>query len=187
MKMQEENTYGLNYKRGVIEIHEAAAQHYSLIQKLAQQTWPHTFKEILSTKQIAYMLEMMYSIPSLTEQVEKRGHIFLLAKNGADYLGYASYEVNYTGMSKTKIHKIYILPRAQGKGVGKLLMLEIAERAQQQKNTVLSLNVNRDNKAMHFYQKIGFQKVGEENISIGNGYMMEDAIMEKNLNVSSSK
>ena len=168
----------------MIEIQKATPQHYSLIQQLAQETWLHTFKEILSKEQIAYMLEMMYSIPSLTEQVEKKGHTFILAKNEVDYVGFASYELNYKGLSKTKIHKIYILPAAQGKGAGRLLMLHIAGRAQQQNNTVLSLNVNRNNKAIQFYQNIGFQKIGEENIPIGNGFMMEDAILEKNLNES---
>lgn len=167
----------------MIEIQEATFQHYFLIQQLARQTWPDAFKKILSKEQIAYMLEMMYSIASLAEQVEKKGHTFILAKSEVDYVGFASYELNYKGLSKTKIHKIYILPAVQSKGIGKLLMLNIAERARQQKNTVLSLNVNKNNKAIQFYQKIGFQKIGEENLPIGNGFMMEDAIMEKKLNI----
>lgn len=67
----------------MIEIQEATFQHYFLIQQLAQQTWPDTFKKILSKEQIAYMLEIMYSISSLTEQVEKKGHRFILAKGEA--------------------------------------------------------------------------------------------------------
>src|SRR5688572_931129 len=125
-------------KLGMVEIRKASVQDYPLIQQLAQLTWPDTFKEILSKEQIVYMLEMMYSIVSLTEQVEKKGHKFILAKSEVDYLGFASYEINYKGVSKTKIHKIYILPEAQGRGVGKLLILHIAEIAQHYKNTILS-------------------------------------------------
>jgi ribosomal protein S18 acetylase RimI-like enzyme len=127
------------------------------------------------------MLEMMYSLDAIAAQVEKKGHVFLLAKEGADCLGYASYENNYQQSGKTKIHKIYIRPTAQGKGVGKSLMDEIIKISQANGSNTLSLNVNRHNQAINFYEKIGFRQVGHENIDIGNGYMMEDFIMDKNI------
>ena len=45
----------------------------------------------------------------------------------------------------------------------------------------LSLNVNRFNSALTFYEKIGFKIIDEVNVDIGNGYFMEDYIMEKQL------
>ncbi len=35
------------------------------------------------------------------------------------------------------------------------------------------LNVNKYNKAIHFYTKLGFTKVKDEVIDIGEGYVME--------------
>ena len=165
----------------MFEIHEATFNDYILIQQLAHLIWPHTFKEILSKEQIAYMLEMMYSIPSLTEQVEKKGHRFILAKYKTSYIGYASYEPDYLGSDKTKIHKIYILPEEQGKGTGKQLMDKIEVMALNALNRILTLNVNIFNPAIQFYINMGYQKVGEEVIPIGNGFLMEDIIMEKEL------
>ena len=43
----------------------------------------------------------------------------------------------------------------------------------------LTLNVNRFNKAIDFYLKNGFKIIKEENIEIGNGFLMEDYVMEK--------
>lgn len=43
----------------------------------------------------------------------------------------------------------------------------------------LGLNVNRYNKAKGFYERLGFNVIGEENIPIGNGYFMNDYVMEK--------
>lgn len=166
----------------MIQIIEATNQDYLLIQQIAHQTWPDTFGNILSEEQIAYMLEMMYSIKALTEQIQEKGYIFLLAKTEEKYLGFAAYELNYQGLAKTKLHKIYILPEAQGKGVGKLLISHVAEAAKQNRNEVLSLNVNRNNPALHFYQKLGFFVVAEENIPIGQGFLMEDFVMDKSLN-----
>jgi ribosomal protein S18 acetylase RimI-like enzyme len=165
----------------VFTIVKASEKDIPFISEIASQTWPHTFKDILSPKQIEYMLDMMYSLGSLTKQVRDKNHVFYLAKDENKFVGYVSYELNCPTAYKTKIHKIYILPSVQGKGVGKLLMNKVAEIALKNNNTILSLNVNRENKAIDFYEKYGFVKVGKEDIDIGNGFLMEDFIMEKQL------
>lgn len=165
----------------MLNIYTATSSDFPIIQEIAYVTWPHTFSAILSKEQISYMIEMMYSTAALTEQTTQKKHQYLIVKDETKNLGYASYELNYKGLSKTKIHKIYILPEAQGKGVGKLLMNTITAIAKENQDTCLSLNVNRDNSAFDFYRNIGFEKVGEENIDIGDGFLMEDFIMDKKL------
>ncbi|HET7819697.1 MAG TPA: GNAT family N-acetyltransferase [Bacteroidia bacterium] len=160
---------------------KASEKDISVISEIARQTWPDTFKNILTLKQIEYMLDMMYSEDSLTKQIRDKNHVFYLAKDESKFIGYVSYELNHPTSYKTKIHKIYILPSVQGKGVGKLLMNKVADIALQNNTTILSLNVNRDNKAINFYEKFGFTKIGREDIDIGNGFFMEDFIMEKKL------
>ena len=149
------------------------------IQTIAYQTWPVTFKNILSDEQIKYMLEMMYSTDSLTNQIQDKHHVFLLAKDNKGFTCFTSYECNYKGSKSTKIHKIYILPEQQGKGIGKSLLNKVGEIAIKNSNPALLLNVNRQNTATDFYQKYGFKIVAEENIPIGNGFLMEDYVMEK--------
>lgn len=165
----------------MIEISQAAKADIPLIQQIAHQTWPATFSTIISEGKMNYMLEMMYSIESLTEQIEKNGHHFILAKNNQKCVGFASYELNYKNSKTIKIHKLYVLPETQGQGVGKLLINKMAELAKQSDNDVLSLNVNRDNPAIQFYERFGFNKLREENEPIGGGYMMEYFVMEKQL------
>src|SRR5207244_1185497 len=100
------------------------------------------------------------------------------------YLGYVSYELDYKSQSKTKIHKIYLLPASQGNGVGRLLIDKVAELATEHKNSTVSLNVNRYNKAIQFYERMGFKVIDNEAIDIGDGFLMEDFVMEKPLNVT---
>lgn len=171
----------------MIEIQTATLEDFPIIQNIAHQTWPHTFSAILSADQIEYMLTMMYSLPALQQQVLEKKHVFLLAKEGELHLGYCSYELNYQFTSKVKIHKIYVLPASQGKGVGKKLLNVVADIAMRTDNNGLSLNVNRDNTAVDFYQRQGFSITGQEDIDIGNGFLMEDYIMEMNLNVRRSE
>lgn len=168
----------------MITVTEATETDLPLIQAIAHQTWPSTFGEILSPTQISYMLEMMYSLDALKMQITEKNHVFLLAKDeiSGRSLGYISYEFDYKGEPLTKIHKIYLLPESQGKGVGRLLIDNVAERAKQQNNNRLGLNVNRFNKAIQFYERMGFAVVGQEDIDIGDGFLMEDFVMEKPLN-----
>lgn len=168
----------------MVEIVQAEEKDLLLIQQLANETWPDTFGSILSKAQILYMIEQMYSLESLTEQVRHKGHVFLLAKQAEQYLGYASYELNHKQHPRTKIHKLYLLPKAQGKGIGKQLIEEISTIAQLRQNLALTLNVNKYNPAIQFYLKLGFNKVAEENIPIGHGYWMEDFVMERELPLS---
>ena len=163
----------------MVEIIVAEEAHLPEINRIAHETWPTTFGDILSEKQINYMLGWMYSIPSLTHQIQEEGHVFLMAKDESGYLGYASYELNYNGLPKTKIHKIYLLPASQGKGVGAALINRVGKIAVENKNESLLLNVNRYNKAVGFYEKVGLKVVGNEDIDIGDGFLMEDFIMEK--------
>ena len=100
-----------------MKIVEASTEHIFIIQSLSDRIWPQTFGNILTQDQIAYMMDMMYSKPALEKQMEN-GHHYLLVEEDGEYLGYLSYELNYKKSDITKIHKIYILPSLQGKGIG---------------------------------------------------------------------
>ena len=167
----------------MISLIEVTEQDLPIIQDIAYKTWPTTFGEILSPSQISYMLEMMYSWDALNEQIKDKKHVFLLAQDvdSQAYLGYISYELAYQKQPLTKIHKIYLLPASQGKGVGRIFIDHVGATALRHGNTRLGLNVNRYNKAIQFYERMGFSVVGTEDIDIGDGFLMEDFVMEKPL------
>lgn len=164
-----------------MQIVEATTDHIYNIQVLSNVIWPATFSNILSQEQISYMMDMMYSTSSLEKQMNELNHHYLLAEEDGEYLGYLSYELNYKVTPITKIHKIYVLPSIQGKGVGRLFIDAVSKLALKNNNTLLSLNVNRYNKAIDFYKRMGFDFFTSENIDIGNGFLMEDYVMNKDL------
>jgi diamine N-acetyltransferase len=152
------------------------------IRRIAFKTWPKTFAHILSPEQIDYMMDWMYDLDALRSQISDKNHAFLLAEELGKYLGFASYEVNHGGTKKTKIHKIYILPEIQGKGVGKNLIMAVSEIALNHGDTHLFLNVNKHNQtAIDFYNHLGFYEAYKEVIDIGNGFVMDDLVMELKL------
>lgn len=163
----------------MITITKATTDDFGTIQDIAYKTWPIVYGEILSTAQLEYMLQAFYSVETLIDNTVNKGHHFILASAGELCLGFASFQYNYLNKKVTRLHKIYLLPEAQGKGVGKLLVDAVVNYAVSNGSTVISLNVNRFNKALSFYEKLGFEIVGEEDIALEHGYLLEDYKMEK--------
>jgi len=164
----------------MITIAKATVADLKNITEIAHKTWPLTYGEILSPAQLEYMLNAFYSDVALRANMGN-GHEFILAKEDDICLGFASFEHHHKNGNTTKIHKIYILPETQGKGIGKLLIDTIAQFAKENNSNSLLLNVNRFNKALTFYQKIGFKIIEEIDIELEHGYLMEDYVMEKEI------
>ena len=161
-----------------MEIFQISNSDIFRIKTIAELTWPDTFKDILSDEQIRYMLDWMYSIEVLASQIDNGHQFYVLSENEKD-LGFVGIELNYPNQGNAKIHKIYVLPEFQGKGIGDKLIEKVVQYSKLNKINSLTLNVNRFNKAIDFYLKKGFKITKEENIDIGNGFLMEDYVMEK--------
>jgi len=144
---------------------------------LAQQIWPETYGHILSAEQLKYMLNLIYSPASLRKQMLEDKHQFLIVEQDGEAIGFASWSA--TGEPGVyKLQKLYVLTGRQGKGLGRALLQYIFEAIRPLGATTLLLNVNRHNKARQFYERMGFVVVKEEDIPIGNGYFMNDYVME---------
>jgi ribosomal protein S18 acetylase RimI-like enzyme len=137
------------------------------IQSMAQVIWNHHYPEIIGQDQVDYMLNRMYDLESLKQQLEQ-GHVFFNAEN----LGFISVQPMEDGWF---LNKLYVMPNLQRSGVGRALLdfviIEFDIKT-------LRLQVNRQNyKAINFYFKYGFiiEKVAD--FDIGDGYQMNDFIM----------
>ena len=161
-----------------IKIREATKNDIAKIRALANDTWPVTYKDILSEGQLRYMMELIYGEESLNKQFDLEHH-FLIAEEKQKQLAFASYNMLKPGVYK--LQKVYVLPSEQGRGLGKLLINHIIESIKREGATSLLLNVNRYNTAKQVYEHLGFTVIGEEDIDIGEGYFMNDYVMEKKL------
>ena len=162
----------------MIEIFPATAKDLSTIKNLAHEIWPATYGAILSKKQLDYMLNLFYSEKALQQNITDK-HNFILIQENSQILGFADYELTYQNEAVTRIHKIYLLPKGQGKGLGRKLIQYVENKAVEADNMKLSLNVNRYNKAKVFYESQGFKVAFEEDVVLNFGYLMEDYRMEK--------
>lgn len=148
------------------------------IKELAEEIWPCTYSSILTNGQISYMMDLMYSESVLQQQLNN-GVLFYLVLFNDQKVGYTAIEPNYKDGNQLYIHKLYILPQLQGIGLGKKVIESIIDIAKKKELSSISLNVNRFNKALFFYEKFGFNIEKEEDIDIGNNYYMNDYVMQK--------
>lgn len=152
-----------------------------IVRDLAYAIWPSTYGKILSNAQLEYMLDTFYSIANLEKQMDN-GQVFELLLEDNNVIGFVAYELNcnFENLNQplTKIHKIYLLPKTQGKGFGKFMIDEIVKIAKSNNQKGIYLNVNKYNSAIFFYEKVGFVISKEEVIDIGNNYVMDDYVME---------
>ena len=147
-----------------------------LIRDMAYKIWPDTYSSILSKEQIDYMLDLLYSEKVLHQQMRQNNE-FIIVYDGVHAVGFASFSL--TEPQVYKLHKIYVLPSRQGKGTGRYIIDQLVKAMKAKGGISLLLNVNRENNAKSFYEKSGFVVIKEEDIDIGNGYFMNDYVMEK--------
>jgi N-acetylglutamate synthase-like GNAT family acetyltransferase len=158
-----------------LHIREAGVHDIAIIREIANITWPDAYGSYISQAQLDYMLDMMYSDASLIEQINK-GHQFYIAEHNNTALGFAS--VSQEADNACKLNKLYVLPTAQKTGAGKVLLYKAIEYATAHGACCLYLQVNKQNNAQHFYSKHGFTIREASILEIGNGYIMDDYIME---------
>jgi ribosomal protein S18 acetylase RimI-like enzyme len=163
----------------MFEIKKATTNEIPLIRELTYRVWPQTYASILTQEQIVYMLDMMYSEAALERQMTKEGCQFIIVYENGKPVGFASYAE--TEPKRWKLHKIYVLQNQQGKGTGRFVIDHIITEIKKKDASSLFLQVNINNKAKSFYEKLGFAEVDLINLDIGNGFFMNDYIMEKNL------
>jgi ribosomal protein S18 acetylase RimI-like enzyme len=164
-------------KQQVFKIRNANTNDIPLIRELTFNIWPQTYATVISQDQISYMLDMMYSETSLTIQMTEEKIQFVLVYDDDEPIGFAAYQEIIP--ATWKLHKLYILPSFHKKGAGKFVLTDIINEIQQKGAASLLLQVNRHNTAQVFYEKIGFTVIEEADFDIGNGYFMNDYVMEK--------
>lgn len=158
-------------------IRRATTADCELINKLATEVFPATYKEILSPEQLDYMMDWMYAPENIRKQMEEEGHAYFIAYEADEPAGYVS--IQQQDEAVFHLQKIYVLPRFQGAHLGSQLFDQAVKYIKEVHPSpcLMELNVNRNNKALHFYERKGMKKLREGDFPIGNGYYMNDYIM----------
>jgi ribosomal protein S18 acetylase RimI-like enzyme len=162
-----------------ILLRPALVNDATVISTLADKIWRQVYTPILSKEQIDCMLREIYDPEFISKQI-RVGIAFAIAEVNRKPVGFTSFMPKENESAIYRIEKLYILPEYQGLGIGKKMLKYVEKIAKTKAYTILELNVNRNNPAINFYEKVGFKITRKIDISYHN-FILNDFIMQKSI------
>lgn len=149
-----------------------------ILAKLAEEIWHEYWDKLISKPQTDYMIGQFQSFSAIKKQI-KEGYIYKIANSNnknAAYFGICAKEeqINYLFLSK-----LYVKAEYRNQGLGRTIFKEIITIAESLKLDKIRLTVNKYNtNTIGTYQKWGFEIIDSIVKDIGQGFVMDDYIME---------
>ena len=154
---------------------------FKSVAQLGATIWRSHYSTIVSMAQIDYMLAERYAPENLYSYLNSATRWFEVLWLDDEAIGYCSYSVT-ANFGEMKLEQIYLLEKYRGKGLGGLMLRHVEAEARKMNTQSLMLQVNKRNEtSIAIYRKAGFQVREEAIFDIGNGYFMDDYVMEKKL------
>jgi GNAT superfamily N-acetyltransferase len=165
-----------------IRILPAGEEHLPVVAELAGSIWRACYPGIITRAQIDFMLARMYGLDIMRDEIRSQGVRYNVMSVDGKMVGFASYgPASEPGVMK--LHKLYLVPELQGRGLGSRLLQHCEQKARAAGAHRLILAVNKRNaKAIAAYQRNGFTIAESVVTDIGGGFVMDDFIMAKELN-----
>jgi GNAT superfamily N-acetyltransferase len=157
-------------------LHPLTSQEIDAVCALARTVWQATYPALISQTQIDAMLADRYAADRILSQLDDPDHGWWVARQDHALVGFAHAVLD---SSTCKLDKLYVDPQRQRHGVGAALLQAVRDWARQRQARRLWLQVNRGNtQAIAAYRKYGFQIVESRIFDIGDGFVMDDHVME---------
>lgn len=157
-----------------------------MLSELGAKTFYDTFAKDNTPENMAAHLKNSFSPEIQLTELASLNHIFLIADEESQSIGYAQLLLNskeeyITGANSLEVRRIYAVQGYVGKGIGKALMQAVIEEAKQRGCDSVWLGVWEKNpRAIEFYKKWGFKEVSTHIFTVGDD-PQRDYIMELEL------
>ncbi len=160
-------------KAGIDDVEELAA--------LADIIWHQHFRGIISDEQIEYMIENFQSQKAMTNQLLNMGYEYYFFNVDGENQGYFAIQ-EQREENLMFISKVYLKKEFRGRGYARKAFEFIENEAKNRGLKKTRLTVNRHNDdTIAIYKKLGMYIADEKAADIGNGFVMDDYIFEKDL------
>jgi len=152
---------------------------FDALAQLGETIWRTHYSTMISMEQIDYMLNGRYAPDKLRAYIDADDRWLELLWLSDRPVGYCSYALSTT-TGELKLEQLYLLGECRGMGLGGLMLHHVEARARELGRRVLMLTVNKHNESsIAVYRNAGFTVREEAVFDIGNGYVMDDYVMEK--------
>lgn len=147
------------------------------IESLADEIWTQHYEPIIGIKQVDYMLGKYQSYEAISQQM-KDGYIYYIAIYDEIPCGYSSIKQD----NGIFLSKFYVKQSKRGLGLGRAMITAIENHAKENDKNRIWLTCNKYNSnTLAAYKKLGFDIIDDIVTDIGNGFVMDDYVLEKRL------
>lgn len=145
---------------------------------IANEVWHEFFPCILSDEQIDYMVEKFQSYEAMKKQMED-GYEYYFIEADKKVCGYMGIHEE-VDQKKIFLSKLYLKKENRGKGYAGKILNKLFDMTKERGLNMVWLTVNKYNEhTIKVYEHMGFAKARTQVADIGNGFVMDDYIMEK--------
>lgn len=137
------------------------------------------FDPIIGAAQNDYMIAKFQSANAIRAQIKEGYEYYLVGAEGETVGFFALVRDLPEREDRLYISKYYVHQCFRGKGYASRMFDFMRQKAKAVGNKGLYLHVNRENEsAISVYEHLGFVKVDTMKTDIGNGFIMDDYVME---------
>lgn len=151
-------------------------EEIALTARLAKEIWHEHYDALIGVAQVDYMLRRFQSEEAIAAQREK-DTVYLLAYWDGEPAGYCAYRPEE---DKMFLSKIYVKSEQRGRGIGKAFFDYVEAASRGKRSVYLTVNKHNDH-SIAVYKRVGFTVADQVKSDIGQGFYMDDYIMEKAL------
>ena len=151
--------------------------------ELAASIWREYWPAFLGTAQTEYMVEQFQSLPAIERDMREHAYEywFIHAADDDRVVGYTGGHVE-PETNRFFVSKIYLRAPERGRGFASATVRFYEDLCRTRGLSALYLTVNKHNDlAIRAYRAKGFQTIDAVETDIGNGFVMDDFIMEKSV------
>jgi len=150
-----------------------------LTSDLAGRVWREHYPPIIGRDPVEYMLAKFQTPEAIGNQIRQEGFRYYLAYSGSDTVGYFAVVPK---MEELYLSKLYLMAAHRGKGMGREMMAFVECLARELSFHRIGLVTNKHNeRTLKVYQKLGFKVESATVTDIGEGYVMDDFRLNKEL------
>ena len=143
------------------------------------EIWREYYTPLIGAAQVEYMLDKFQSVDAMTRQITEEDYHYYGVLYDGELAGY--YAAKPSGDDRVFLSKFYVAARFRGRGFGREMLNHLIDAARAAGANAIWLTVHKQNPTVDLYHKLGFTITEEIVADIGNGFVMDDYVMEKNI------
>lgn len=143
---------------------------------LAEKIWNEHFPKIIGQAQTEYMVEKFQSEKAITNQIKNDGYEYFIIRKNEMTSGYTAIQKQNDSLF---LSKLYVRKENRGEHIATEAVSFLKEICRSNGFKKIWLTVNRNNlNTIEIYKHLGFVIARTQIADIGNGFVMDDYIME---------